>query len=316
MTSLHAAVGNSLTLSTRPPNRMTACGTHRYNSEQQRPSICHEHSLQAMSADFATNSHLCRRQALLGLLGGLTLSLQPLPALAGLIDEKQADKVFESANQSVVSIADYKVANGNEVSEGTGSGFMWDTYGHVVTNYHCVAKFATDRIGAQVTRVGIVDANGDTIEYPASLVGTDAQHDIAVLLVDAPLQSFVPVQVGTSADLRTGQSVYAIGNPLGFSKTLTAGVVSGLNRAIPSPVGTKTYGAIQTDAAISAGNSGGPLLDSSARVIGINTATFTRTGTGRSSGVNFALPIDLVMTVVPNLIVYGTASGKGVKGGS
>ncbi len=150
MTSLHAAVGNSLTLSTRPPNRMTACGTHRYNSEQQRPSICHEHSLQAMSADFATNSHLCRRQALLGLLGGLTLSLQPLPALAGLIDEKQADKVFESANQSVVSIADYKVANGNEVSEGTGSGFMWDTYGHVVTNYHCVAKFATDRIGAQV----------------------------------------------------------------------------------------------------------------------------------------------------------------------
>ncbi len=96
-----------------------------------------------------------------------------------------------------------------------------------------------------MTRVGIVDANGDTIEYPASLVGTDAQHDIAVLLVDAPLQSFVPVQVGTSADLRTGQSVYAIGNPLGFSKTLTAGVVSGLNRAIPSPVGTKTYGAIQ-----------------------------------------------------------------------
>ena len=97
----------------------------------------------------------------------------------------------------------------------------------------------------QVTRVGIVDTNGDTNEYPASLVGTDAQHDIAVLLVDAPEQSFVPVQVGTSADLRTGQSVYAIGNPLGFSKTLTAGVVSGLNRAIPSPVGTKTYGAIQ-----------------------------------------------------------------------
>ena len=96
------------------------------------------------------DSQLCRRQVLLGLLGGLTLTLQPPPALAGLIDEKQADKVFESANQSVVSIADYKVANGNEVSEGTGSGFMWDTYGHVVTNYHCVAKFATDRIGAQV----------------------------------------------------------------------------------------------------------------------------------------------------------------------
>ncbi|DBA78532.1 TPA: hypothetical protein ACH3X2_007852 [Trebouxia sp. C0005] len=314
MPGLHVAVGNSLMLSTRPPKRMTACGTH--DSEQQRPSICRKHTLQAMSTDFATDFQLCRRQALLGLLGGLTLFLQTPPALAGLIDETQADKVFESANKSVVSIADYKVANGNEVSEGTGSGFMWDTYGHVVTNYHCVAKFATDQKGAQVTRVGIVDTNGDTNEYPASLVGTDAQHDIAVLLVDAPEQSFVPVQVGTSADLRTGQSVYAIGNPLGFSKTLTAGVVSGLNRAIPSPVGTKTYGAIQTDAAISAGNSGGPLLDSSARVIGINTATFTRTGTGRSSGVNFALPIDLVMTVVPNLILYGTAAGKGVKGGS
>ncbi|DBA90113.1 TPA: hypothetical protein ACH3X1_003429 [Trebouxia sp. C0004] len=316
MPGLHIVVGHSLVLSTRPPKRMTPCGTQRYDSEQERPSVCHEHTLQAKSADFATESQLCRRQALLGLLGGLTLTLRPSPASAGLIDERQADKVFESANQSVVSIADYKVANGNEVSEGTGSGFMWDTYGHIVTNYHCVAKFATDRIGAQVTRVGIADANGDTTEYPASLVGTDAQHDIAVLLVDAPEQRFVPVQVGTSADLRTGQSVYAIGNPLGFSKTLTAGVVSGLNRAIPSPVGTKTYGAIQTDAAISAGNSGGPLLDSSARVIGINTATFTRTGTGRSSGVNFALPIDLVMTVVPNLIVYGNAAGKGVKGGS
>lgn len=97
----------------------------------------------------------------------------------------------------------------------------------------------------QVTRVGIVNAEGDTVEYPASLVGSDAQHDIAVLLVDAPGQRFVPVRVGTSADLRTGQSVYAIGNPLGYSKTLTAGVVSGVNRAIPSPVGTKTYGAIQ-----------------------------------------------------------------------
>lgn len=90
-----------------------------------------------------------------------------------------------------------------------------------------------------------MSSSGETIEYPASLVGTDAQHDIAVLLVDAPEHDFLPVQVGTSADLRTGQSVYAIGNPLGYSKTLTAGVVSGVNRAIPSPVGTKTYGAIQ-----------------------------------------------------------------------
>ena len=103
----------------------------------------------------------------------------------------------------------------------------------------------------QVTRVGVVSPSGETVEYPASLVGTDAQHDIAVLLVDAPEHSFVPVRVGTSADLRTGQSVYAIGNPLGYSKTLTVGVVSGVNRAIPSPVGTKTYGAIQVSTACS-----------------------------------------------------------------
>lgn len=95
----------------------------------------------------------------------------------------------------------------------------------------------------------MVSQSGETVEYPASLVGTDAQHDIAVLLVDAPEHQFLPVQIGTSADLRTGQSVYAIGNPLGFSKTLTAGVVSGVNRAIPSPVGTKTYGAIQVSLA-------------------------------------------------------------------
>ena len=100
-----------------------------------------------------------------------------------------------------------------------------------------------------MSRVGIVDAKGDTTEYPASIVGTDAQHDIAVLHIDAPEMNFMPVRVGTSANLRTGQNVYAIGNPLGYSKTLTAGVVSGLNRAIPSPVGTKTYGAIQASTA-------------------------------------------------------------------
>lgn len=107
-----------------------------------------------------------------------------------------------------------------------------------------------------MTRVGLESPTGETIEYPATLVGTDAQHDIAVLLVNAPRHSFVPVQFGTSADLRTGQSVYAIGNPLGYSKTLTAGVVSGLNRAIPSPVGTKTYGAIQVSTVCSGGLTG------------------------------------------------------------
>ena len=114
---------------------------------------------------------------------------------------------------------------------------------------HTCAGRTTVLCSVQVSRIGIVDARGDKTEYPASIVGTDAQHDIAVLRIDAPELNFVPVRVGTSANLRTGQNVYAIGNPLGYSKTLTAGVVSGLNRAILSPVGTKTYGAIQASAA-------------------------------------------------------------------
>lgn len=298
---------------TRPQLRTQPfCGTTAGVRRLCPSTNCTGQALHAVLPD--CQHSVSRRHALLGSLLGLSLGLTPHAATAGLIDEQQADKVFASASQSVVSISDYKIARGEETSEGTGSGFFWDRYGHVVTNYHCIAKFATDKVGAQVSRIGIVDEKGDTKEYSASIVGSDAQHDIAVLLIDAPDLSFVPVQVGTSADLRTGQNVYAIGNPLGYSKTLTAGVVSGLNRAIPSPVGTKTYGAIQTDAAISAGNSGGPLLDASGRVIGINTATFTKTGTGRSSGVNFALPIDLAMRIVPNLIAYGTASGKGVKG--
>lgn len=246
-----------------------------------------------------------RRQACSSLSSAvLLLGLHTQPVQAGLIDEQQADNVFSIAGQSVVSIADYKVSGGQEEAEGTGSGFLWDTFGHVVTNYHVVAAakqsgvlsdnqvcgcclcllyenrvpqaaFTYPLAGRcclhtvtilarqhclhtvdvcsklilqlllQVVRVGFVNDKGTTEEFPATIVGTDAQHDIAVLLINAPQKTFVPVQVGASAGLRTGQSVYAIGNPYGLSRTLTAGVVSGLNRAIPSPVGTKTYGAIQ-----------------------------------------------------------------------
>lgn len=112
--------------------------------------------------------------------------------------------------------------------------------------------------------------------------------------------------IGTSRELRVGQSCFAIGNPYGYENTLTTGVISGLGREIPSPNGKAIRGAIQTDAAINAGNSGGPLIDSYGHVIGVNTATFTRKGTGMSSGVNFAIPIDIVVRVVPYLIVYGT----------
>lgn len=132
----------------------------------------------------------------------------------------------------------------------------------------------------------------------------------AILLfeIDAPEDRLTPIPVGTSEDIRVGQNCFAIGNPYGFEHTLTTGVVSGLGREIPSPAGLPIPGAIQTDAAINAGNSGGPLLDSFGRIIGVNTATFTRAGSGMSSGVNFAISIDTVRMLVPRLIVYGTVS--------
>lgn len=134
-------------------SKHTTCDSRQLSHQQTVRTVCHTRLSQTASSKRLIDNQcalLSRRHTLLGLLSCLTLSSNSRSAWAGLIDEKQADKVFESANQSVVSIADYKVANGNETSEGTGSGFMWDTHGHIVTNYHCVSKFATDRVGAQV----------------------------------------------------------------------------------------------------------------------------------------------------------------------
>lgn len=154
--------------------------------------------------------------------------------------------------------------------------------------------------------VTVVDTEGNKISTLANIVGFDQAYDLAVLKVDTGGKEIKPAIVGTSNDLRVGQSCFAIGNPYGYENTLTTGVVSGLGREIPSPNGQAIRGAIQTDAAINAGNSGGPLIDSNGHVIGVNTATFTRKGSGMSSGVNFAIPIDTVVRTVPYLIVYGT----------
>ncbi|XP_026665824.2 protease Do-like 5, chloroplastic isoform X2 [Phoenix dactylifera] len=170
--------------------------------------------------------------------------------------------------------------------EGTGSGFVWDKTGHIVY---------------------FEDFKGNTFSKEGKIVGFDPAYDLAVLKVDVEGDKLRPVPIGTSHDLRVGQSCFAIGNPYGYEHTLTTGVVSGLGREIPSPNGRPIRGAIQTDAAINAGNSGGPLIDSYGHVIGVNTATFTRKGTGISSGVNFAIPIDAVVRTVPYLIVYGTS---------
>lgn len=235
------------------------------------------------------------------------------------MDETAAQSVFALAARSVVSINDYNNRGGAELLEGIGTGFVWDQYGHIVTNYHVISKYVLDKSGGQSVKVilgGSSDGGGSSgSTYQARVIGTDALHDLAVLQIVAPKDALVPIRVGTSGDLKVGQSVFAIGNPSRLNKTLTAGVVSGLNRTIPAPTGTRIYGAIQTDATVNAGNSGGPLLDSFGRLVGVNTASFTRSGSGRGSGVNFALPADLVRATVPNLIVYGTAAGKGMRSG-
>ncbi|XP_031505238.1 protease Do-like 5, chloroplastic isoform X3 [Nymphaea colorata] len=182
-----------------------------------------------------------------------------------------------------------------------------------VTNYHVVAKLATDMTGRKKCKISLLDADNNTVIKEGRLVGFDAAYDLAVLKVDIEGGKLKPALLGTSQDLLVGQSCFAIGNPYGYEHTLTAGVlsvVSGLGREIPSPSGQPILGAIQTDAAINPGNSGGPLLDSHGHVIGVNTATFTRKGTGLSSGVNFAVPIDTVRRIVPDLIAYGSTDGN------
>ncbi|PHT40310.1 Protease Do-like 5, chloroplastic [Capsicum baccatum] len=269
--------------------------------------------------------YLTRRKSLIfaSLLSSLIYTSHHSPATAFVIDQPQQEEdtlvqLFQETSPSVVFIKDLELAKGSNDSakvlandenakvQGTGSGFIWDKFGHIVTNYHVIAKLATDSSGLQRCKVSLVNAKGESIAKEAKIIGVDPAYDLAVLKVDVEGVEVKPVSVGTSRGLRVGQSCFAIGNPYGFENTLTTGVVSGLGREIPAPNGATIKGAIQTDAAINAGNSGGPLIDSSGHVIGVNTATFTRRGSGMSSGVNFAIPIDTVVRTIPYLIVYGT----------
>jgi S1-C subfamily serine protease len=206
-----------------------------------------------------------------------------------LFDRSKASVVYISTLQRVVDPWTRNVLN---VPQGTGSGFVWDERGHVVTNYHVVA-------GASGARVRL----SDTREFGASLVGVSPAHDLAVLRIDAPKVP-APVPLGTSGDLKVGQRVYAIGNPFGLDWTLTTGIVSALDRSLPAADGRSLIEhLIQTDAAINPGNSGGPLLDSAGRLIGVNTLIFSPSGA--YAGVGFAVPADTVARVVPQLIGQG-----------
>lgn len=212
--------------------------------------------------------------------------------------EKARIALFERTWRSVVHITTLAVRsdpfrlNVLEVPRGTGSGFIWDQQGHIVTNFHVIA-------GASQARVTFADQR----TLPAELAGLSARNDLAVLRVKGMPANLKPLPLGTSHDLVVGQDVIAIGSPFGFDYTLSTGVISGLGREIEGAGGLPIIGALQTDAAINPGNSGGPLLDSSGRLIGINTMIFSPSGA--SAGVGFAVPADTVARVVPELITYG-----------
>ena len=221
-------------------------------------------------------------------------------------EERRLVALFESAAPSVAYITTEIVrARGlfraAEVAQGAGSGFVWDTAGHIVTNNHVVAIEGAQRLQVQL------DA-GDPIE--AEPVGAAPEYDLAVIKLKRVPKDLRPIPVGTSKDLKIGQSVLAIGNPFGLRRTLTHGIVSALDRELPTTDYREVVGVIQIDAAINPGNSGGPLLDSAGRLIGVNTAI--RSESGSSAGVGFAIPVDLVNRIVPSLIARGRVPLPGI----
>jgi len=213
-------------------------------------------------------------------------------------DETANIAVFKSVSPSVVNITTLENQRNLfsldvfQVPKGTGSGFVWDERGLIVTNFHVIQ-------GASVARVTLSDQS----EWNAKLVGAFADRDLAVLRIDAPREKLRAIAIGSSRDLVVGQRVYAIGNPFGLDQTLTVGIISALNREIQSVNQRTIRGVIQTDAAINPGNSGGPLLDSAGRLIGVNTAIYSPSGA--SAGIGFAIPVDEVNRIVPRLIRDG-----------
>lgn len=225
-----------------------------------------------------------------------------------LANERSTIALFRQASPAVVNITaigverDLFTLNLYQIPQGTGSGFVWDINGDIITNFHVIQ----DADAAQVTLA-------DQSNWKARVVGAAPDKDLAVLRIDAPASRLHPIPIGTSRDLQVGQSVYAIGNPFGLDQTLTTGVISALNREIESVTRRPIQGVIQSDAAINPGNSGGPLLDSAGRLIGVNTAIYSPSGA--SAGIGFAIPVDTVNRIVPELIRSGklTRPGLGIQ---
>jgi S1-C subfamily serine protease len=220
-------------------------------------------------------------------------------------DEQNTISVFKKFAPSVVTVVNKGLISSFfgmevfEVERGAGSGFVWDEDGHIVSNYHVVH---------QASAIEVIFKDGRRLD--AEVVGVDPDHDLAVLRVRSEKPLPPPVQIGSSHDLVVGQKVLAIGNPFGLDSSLSVGVVSSLGRSIQSMTGLTIHDVIQTDAAINPGNSGGPLLDRSARLIGVNTAIISPSG--GSVGIGFAVPVDIVNYIVPELITFGRVRRAGL----
>ena len=223
----------------------------------------------------------------------------PLQQIVEELTQEEAINVsvYENVNRSVVNITTKAMQQGglfmlDVAAEGSGSGSILDKQGHILTNYHVIED---------AQQVNVTLSNGAS--YEASFVGADPINDIAIIKINAPSEDLNPVILGDSSMLQVGMKIYALGNPFGFERTLTTGIISSLNRSLAIH-GTRTIKSIiQIDAAVNPGNSGGPLLDTHSRLIGMNTAIASRSG--QSSGVGFAIPVNLIKRVVPQLIEHG-----------
>ncbi|MCI4444699.1 MAG: trypsin-like peptidase domain-containing protein [Candidatus Aminicenantes bacterium] len=220
-------------------------------------------------------------------------------------DEKNTIEVVKKTQNSVVFITNIQLVRDffswaeEAVPRGSGSGFVWDDQGHIITNYHVIED-------GDLFNVTLPNQE----EHQAKLVGKDPNKDIAVLKIEGNLKGLYPIKIGTSSNLQVGQKVIAIGNPFGFDHTVTTGIVSALGRSMPGAGGVTIRDMIQTDASINPGNSGGPLLNSSGELIGMNTMIISPSGA--SSGVGFAIPVDIIKKIVPQIIKYGRVIRPGL----
>jgi len=248
---------------------------------------------------FWPNSALAMGQETRSRPDSALLATAAVPPNTSLTPEELTNiRVYEGANRGVVNVLTRTINYDGffmlpTPGEGAGSGCVLDKQGHILTNFHVVE-------GANKVSVTLP---GGKESYDGELIGEDPENDIAVLKIDAPPEELFPVPIGMSDNLQVGQRVYTLGNPFGLEGTLTTGIISNLNRTLPSRTGREMKSIIQTDAAMNPGNSGGPLLDTSGRMIGMNVAIATKSG--QSAGVGFAIPVNRIRQIVPQLIEHG-----------